>query len=316
MAVTVRHGPLRRQPGAGVEQVVVQRRRRGPSGVPGWSRSPGPRRRGRPAPRPGPPGCSVTATCHGRPSGATTRTSPPTLTTRGAQALLLARGRDRGRRPRPSRSRRGRGRCRAGSAAGRRRSRDLAATRRRAGSAPARVAGCVGALDEQREVAVVAELDQRPSEQRAHQALRSAAAASSATSTAATQQRVDLDPAARVPVDPGEVGVVAEAAAGLVDVGQHRAAPAAGPGRGRRAGVRPGRPRCRAPRSTVMSSRIVRTRSRAPEPEPVPVAAVAGQGRRGRQVPRGPRHRPRTTAPGSRRRSHRWWCWRWTTRPR
>ena len=148
------------------------RRRGGSSGGPGcWrSRAPRPRRR-RPAGRRR-PGASEIATCHGPPSGAAIRTSPPTLDQRRLAEVVLDGGGDQVGRPRlargaeveggvrrnPDRRRRGRVRMsRQASSEG--------------ASAPRRVAREQG-LDRRREpaeVPVVAQLHQGPAEQRVDQ---------------------------------------------------------------------------------------------------------------------------------------------------
>ena len=173
VAVTVRHTSGGRPAGAGVEQVVAASRPRASSGGPACVdvASP-PRSRPDRASRGAAPGCSETATDHGRPSGAATRTSPPRLTTAGTPSSRSIRGRRPGRRPRPCRSAPRSSAVPSGTRirpdaveADRAPGVEAGRGRRRAGRERRR-RRCSSA-----EVPVVAELHQRPAEQRVDQAV-------------------------------------------------------------------------------------------------------------------------------------------------
>ena len=142
----------------------------------------------------------------------------------------------------------------------------------------------VGALGEPGVVPVVAELHQRPAEQRVHQPVGGPGGAERGADRG-DQQRVHADPAAGLPVDPAQVGVGAEPAAHLVDVAQDVLGEPAGRaqvgadvhadvdaaaqrgegGRGRHLSHLP-RSRCSAPGRAPAAAEVVAAGARPPVP--------------------------------------------------
>ena len=187
--------------------------------------------------------------CQGSPSGPAIRTSPPRLTSARLAELPLDRGGDQVGGPGLADGAEVEGGAGRDPDARRRGSSPMPARRRGPGARVGRrAAPCRRASRSWREVAVVAELDQGPAEQRVDQPAGLLGGLAGDLDRG-DQQRVDLDPLARRPVGAGQVGVVAEPAAGRVDVGQHPLRRGGRRRRGRRAGVRPGKRRCRARRS-------------------------------------------------------------------
>ena len=146
-------------------------------------------------------------------------------------------------------------------------------------------------VGQQPQVPVVAQLDEPVAEQRVDQPVRPVRRLEGGAN-GSHQEGVDLHPGAGVPVDPAQVGVLAEAAAGLVDVAEHESGDGFGGGEVR---VVPGGEEGVGPEGLEAGRGHVRTRRSGPAPAEAGAGAVLAPA--GRPTQSGPRRREHFLSP-------------------